>query len=73
MEARQLPFTHPKDTPKEETFETNWASGCCLLINSLFFEKVNGFDPNYWMYLEDVDLVGRLGLMSTRLYKIQEQ
>lgn len=56
VEARQLPFTHPKDTPKEETFETNWASGCCLLINSLFFEKVKGFDPNYWMYLEDVDL-----------------
>lgn len=56
VEARQLPFTHPKDTPKNKTFETNWASGCCLLINSHFFEKVNGFDPNYWMYLEDVDL-----------------
>lgn len=56
VEARQLPFSHPKDLPHKETFETNWASGCCLLINSEFFESVGGFDPNYWMYLEDVDL-----------------
>jgi GT2 family glycosyltransferase len=26
------------------------------LINSEFFKKVSGFDPLYWMYLEDVDL-----------------
>lgn len=56
VEARQLPFTHPKDTPHKHTFQTNWASGCCLLIDSKFFKKVNGFDTNYWMYLEDVDL-----------------
>lgn len=56
VEARQLPFTHPKDAPHKKTFETNWASGCCLLINSNFFKKAGGFDPNYWMYLEDVDL-----------------
>lgn len=56
IEARQIPFAHPKDSPQEKPFETNWASGSCLLINSKFFKKVNGFDPNYWMYLEDVDL-----------------
>lgn len=56
IEARQLPFAHPKDTTYKEVFETNWASGCCLLINSEFFKSVKGFDPNYWMYLEDVDL-----------------
>lgn len=56
IEARQLPFSHPKDKPHQKTFSTNWTSGCCLLINSSFFKKVNGYDPNYWMYLEDVDL-----------------
>jgi GT2 family glycosyltransferase len=56
VEARQLPFQHPKDKPHKDTFETNWASGCCLLINVEFFKKVGGFDPLYWMYLEDVDL-----------------
>lgn len=59
VEARQLPFSHPKDITKEKTFETNWASGCCLLINSHMFKEVGGFDKNYWMYLEDVDLSWR--------------
>lgn len=56
IEARQLPFSHPKDLPLPHTFETPWASGSCLLINSKFFKNVQGFDENYWMYLEDVDL-----------------
>lgn len=56
VEARQLPFTHPKDITQKEAFETDWASGSCVLINSTFFRGVKGFDPNYWMYLEDVDL-----------------
>ncbi|MBP8708178.1 MAG: hypothetical protein KBH94_05620 [Caldisericia bacterium] len=56
IEVRQLPFQHPKDESHKETFETSWASGCCLLINVEFFKKVGGFDPLYWMYLEDVDL-----------------
>ncbi len=59
VEVRQLPFSHPKDIPHKKTFETNWASGCCSLINSHFFKLVGGFDANYWMYLEDVDLSWR--------------
>lgn len=56
VEARQLPFSHPKDFPQEDIFETNWASGSCILINTKMFEKIGGFDSNFWMYLEDVDL-----------------
>lgn len=56
VEIRQLPFTHPKDKTLKKPFETNWASGCCLLINSTMFKEVKGFDEKFWMYLEDVDL-----------------
>lgn len=59
IEARQLPFSHPKDFPHQRTFKTNWASGSCILVNSEMFKKVNGFDPLFWMYLEDVDLSWR--------------
>lgn len=59
IEARQLPFAHPKDLPHKKTFETNWASGSCILVNREMFKKVNGFDPLFWMYLEDVDLSWR--------------
>jgi GT2 family glycosyltransferase len=43
VEARQLPFEHPKEYDPA-TGETPWASGFCCLIDSTFFKKVGGFD-----------------------------
>jgi GT2 family glycosyltransferase len=36
-------------------------SGCFLLVRSGVFQKIKGFDNRYFMYLEDVDLVRRIG------------
>jgi GT2 family glycosyltransferase len=58
VEARQLPFEHPKEY-NITTFETPWSSGFLMLIKSIFFKQVNGFDKNFWMYCEDVDLSWR--------------
>lgn len=38
-----------------------WLSGSCLLLRRAAFEGVDGFDPRYFMYAEDVDLGDRLG------------
>jgi N-acetylglucosaminyl-diphospho-decaprenol L-rhamnosyltransferase len=38
-----------------------WLSGSCLLMRRAAFDSVNGFDPRYFMYFEDVDLGDRLG------------
>lgn len=58
IEARQFPEEHLKkyDT---KTLETYWASGACLLIPRIIYEKTRGFDPNFFMYLEDIDLSWR--------------
>lgn len=61
IEARQLPFEHPKEY-EESTGYTPWASGFLLLIDSPFFKQVGGFDENFWMYCEDVDLSWRAWL-----------
>lgn len=45
--------------PRERTAE--WLSGSCLLLRRAAFESVEGFDPRYFMYFEDVDLGDRLG------------
>lgn len=37
-----------------------WLSGSCLLMRREAFEQVNGFDTDYFMYFEDVDLGDRL-------------
>ncbi len=38
-----------------------WLSGACLLLRRVAFESVDGFDPRYFMYSEDIDLGDRLG------------
>jgi N-acetylglucosaminyl-diphospho-decaprenol L-rhamnosyltransferase len=38
-----------------------WLSGSCLLLRRAAFDSVQGFDPSYFMYFEDVDLGERLG------------
>ncbi len=58
IDARQLPYSHPKQYSQSD-LSTNWASGACCLVNSAMFQKVGGFDKNFWMYLEDVDLSWR--------------
>jgi N-acetylglucosaminyl-diphospho-decaprenol L-rhamnosyltransferase len=38
-----------------------WLSGSCLLLRREAWDSVDGFDPRYFMYFEDVDLGDRLG------------
>ncbi|BBG04439.1 N-acetylglucosaminyl-diphospho-decaprenol L-rhamnosyltransferase [Pseudonocardia autotrophica] len=40
--------------------EAGWLSGSCLLLRRTAFDSVDGFDPRYFMYFEDVDLGERL-------------
>ncbi|MDU0290161.1 glycosyltransferase family 2 protein [Saccharothrix longispora] len=37
-----------------------WLSGSCLLLRREAFDSVDGFDPRYFMYFEDVDLGDRI-------------
>jgi N-acetylglucosaminyl-diphospho-decaprenol L-rhamnosyltransferase len=40
--------------------DVDWLSGCALMLRRAAFDEVGGFDPGYWMYVEDVDLGYRL-------------
>lgn len=50
----------PKDIPSN----VDWLSGCFLVVNRNFFEKVGGFDDRYFLYFEDVDLCRSARQMS---------
>jgi N-acetylglucosaminyl-diphospho-decaprenol L-rhamnosyltransferase len=40
--------------------EVGWLSGSCLLVRREAFESVGGFDRDYFMYFEDVELAFQL-------------
>lgn len=53
---------------QEKPSEVPTLSGCFLLVRSKSLLKVGGFDERFFMYMEDVDLVRRLGLVGQVVY-----
>lgn len=51
----------------EKTEETDFATGCCMLIKKEVFEKTGYFDERYFLYYEDNDFSQRV---KSKGYKI---
>ncbi|MFT5563624.1 MAG: N-acetylglucosaminyl-diphospho-decaprenol L-rhamnosyltransferase [Myxococcota bacterium] len=47
--------------------DADWLSGCALAVYRPAFVHVGGFDPGYFLYVEDVDLSVRLRAAGWRL------
>jgi GT2 family glycosyltransferase len=45
-----------KDFDHNEIRQVDWLSGCCLMVSKIAFEISHGFDENYFLFNEDVDL-----------------
>lgn len=68
--APNNPFTRRYrmlDRDEREAADVDWVSGACFLVRRRAWEEVRGFDPRYFMYLEDVDLCWRAGQAGWRV------
>ena len=45
-----------RDFDHNEIWQVDWLSGCCLMVSKSIFEQSHGFDENYFLFNEDVDL-----------------
>jgi GT2 family glycosyltransferase len=45
----------------------DFATGCCLMLPAALFSRLGGFDENYFMYSEDVDLCFRARRVSAQV------
>jgi GT2 family glycosyltransferase len=46
--------------PQSEIIYPDWVSGSVILMRREIFKKALGFDEDFWMYFEDVDLCRRI-------------
>ncbi|MFA5370969.1 MAG: glycosyltransferase family 2 protein [Sideroxydans sp.] len=57
------------ELPQDRLVEVPSISGCFLLVRSELLRSLSGFDERYFMYLEDVDLVRRIGDIAKVVYE----
>lgn len=43
-------------------------SGCFMFVRTALLKQLGGFDPRYFMYLEDVDLIRRIGRQARTVF-----
>jgi hypothetical protein len=62
-----------KDSIKySNDYKTDYVTGCCLLISKSHFHQLKGFDENFNMYGEDVDLSIRAQNIGLKCYYIAQ-
>lgn len=49
-----------KEHSDNEVAFPDWISGSVIMIEKEVFRKINGFDEDFWMYFEDVDICRRV-------------
>ncbi len=56
----------------DQTDQTEFATGCCILLPRTVIERVGTLDPRYFLYLEDADWSLRIIQAGYQLYFVPE-
>ena len=58
---------HQRDADPDQPRDVDWLSGCALALRRSAVDEIGGFDPGYFLYVEDVDLGQRLRAAGWRV------
>ncbi|MBC5863272.1 glycosyltransferase family 2 protein [Flavobacterium turcicum] len=50
-----------------ELFYPDWVTGAVVMISRSWFERINGWNEDYWLYFEDVDLCKKAVKMGAKI------
>jgi GT2 family glycosyltransferase len=62
-------WTNPEGLPgydRRSVREVPAVSGCCMLVDRELFNELGGFDPQYFLYSDDIDLCARAAALGAR-------
>ncbi len=62
-----LTYLHP-----DETHEVDAVSGSCMIISKSLFETIGGFDEQFFMYGEDLDICYRVQQAGKKVFYVHE-
>lgn len=57
-----------RETGYDKEFEIEYATGCFMFFRTEIFKKINGFDENFFLYLEDADITRRVNHVSRTVF-----
>lgn len=69
-EAKHRGFREKDNGQFDEECDIETATGCCLLVHRKIYEKIGGFDENYFMYCEDTDWCHRMREAGVQIHYI---
>jgi GT2 family glycosyltransferase len=56
-----------KTAEKDNLINPDWVSGSVMMIKKEIFLKIGGFDEDFWMYFEDMDICRRAWYMKGKI------
>ena len=57
----------------QDYFEVDWASGAAIIVRKDRFNSIRGFDENFFMYFEDMDICRRIKKDVSRVLVAKKQ
>lgn len=57
-----------RETEYNHKMNIEYASGCFMLFRSSVYNRIKGFDSNFFMYLEDADITRRVNEISSTIF-----